>query len=485
MSSIIVAGYHRGRIKVVITVEIYKQIRRMRLQGMSQRQIATSLHISRNTVRKYWDGDSVPWERKNYSREATILTEDVAAFVRHCLEEDTRSPKKQRHTAKRIYDRLVDELGFTGGETTVRRLVSQLREKRQEAFVPLSFPPGDAMQIDWGEATVYLSGEKTVVNLFCARLCYSGAPLVLAYRRQNEESFLDALVQVFRYFGGVPKRVIFDNGKVAVKDGFGAHARKQAGYAALAAHYGFEAIFCNPASGNEKGLVEGLVGYSRRNTCVPVPRVESMEELNALLLEKCGEYLSHQIRGKEAEVGAMLAREKEHLYPLPKYPFDPCKRSTGRVDRFCTIRFDRNNYSVPCEFCGREVSVKASPETVSIYLGGTCIAQHKRCLEQKKTIYDLAHYLPLLERKGRAIFYARPVQETVPESFLHWLRSQDLTSKELVDILRCCQGGNYRQVMQQAPNHMDRVEIQDTVIVQAVDLHLYDAFIHGKAGASL
>ena len=176
------------------------------------------------------------------------------AFVRNCLEEDAHSPKKQHHTAKRIYDRLVEELGFTGGETTVRRLVSQLRENPQEAFVPLAFPPGDAIQIDFGEATVYLSGVKTVVNLFCARLCYSGAPLVLAYRRQNEESFLDALIQVFQHFGGVPKRVIFDNGKVAVKDGFGAHARKQAGYAALAAHYGFEAIFCNPASGNEKAL---------------------------------------------------------------------------------------------------------------------------------------------------------------------------------------------------------------------------------------
>ena len=284
----------------------------MRLQGMSQRQIATSLQISRNTVKKYWNGDSVPWERKNYSREASVLTENVVSFVRHCLEEDTRSPKKQRHTAKRIYDRLVDELGFTGGETTVRRLVSQLREKPQEAFVPLSFPPGDAMQIDWGEATVYLSGEKTVVNLFCARLCYSGAPLVLAYRRQNEESFLDALVQVFRYFGGAPRRVIFDNGKVAVKDGFGAHARKQAGYAALAAHYGFEAIFCNPASGNEKGLVEGLVGYSRRNTCVPVPKVDSMEDLNALFQKKCRKYLAHQIRGKEANVGFMLEQEKNH-----------------------------------------------------------------------------------------------------------------------------------------------------------------------------
>ena len=457
----------------------------MRLQGMSQRQIAASLQISRNTVKKYWDGDSVPWERKAYSREPSVLTEEVMAFVRNCLEEDAHSPKKQHHTAKRIYDRLVEELGFTGGETTVRRLVSQLRENPQEAFVPLAFPPGDAIQIDFGEATVYLSGVKTVVNLFCARLCYSGAPLVLAYRRQNEESFLDALIQVFQHFGGVPKRVIFDNGKVAVKDGFGAHARKQAGYAALAAHYGFEAIFCNPASGNEKGLVEGLVGYSRRNTCIPVPKVESMEELNCLLREKCRKYLSHQIRGKKNNVGSMLAEEKEKLYPLPKYPFDPCKRSTGRVDRFCTIRFDSNNYSVPCEFCGREVSVKASPETVSIYLGGTCIAQHKRCLERKKTIYDLVHYLPLLEKKGRAIFYAKPVQETFPEFFLHWLRSQALTPRELVDILRRCQEEDYMEVMKEAPNHINPVEIQDTVIVQTVDLNLYDAFLHGKAGAAL
>ena len=314
----------------------------MRLQGTSQRQIAASLQISRNTVKKYWDGDSVPWERKNYSREASVLTENVVAFVRRCLEEDTHSPKKQHHTAKRIYDRLVDELGFTGGETTVRRLVSQLREKpQQEAFVPLSFPPGDAMQIDWGEATVYLSGVKTAVNLFCARLCYSGAPLVLAYRRQNEESFLDALVQVFQYFGGVPRRVIFDNGKVAVKDGFGAHARKQAGYAALAAHYGFEAIFCNPASGNEKGLVEGLVGYSRRNTCVPVPRVDSMEELNALFQEKCRKYLSHQIRGKEANVGLMLAQEKEQIKTLISDISHQIKTPVAAANTFAQLLDDK------------------------------------------------------------------------------------------------------------------------------------------------
>ena len=296
---------------MVITLELYKEIRKKRLNGMSQRQIAAALHISRNTVKKYWDGENVPWERKSYSRKASVLTEEVVDFVRKCLDEDTRcKSRKQHHTARRIFERLVAECGFTGGETTVRRLVKELREKNQEAFVPLAFPPGDALQIDWGEATVYLDSMKKTVNLFCARLCYSDAPIVLAYRRQNEESFLDALVQVFQYFGGVPKRVIFDNGKVAVKDGFGAHARKQAGYAALSAHYGFEAVFCNPASGNEKGLVEGLVGYIRRNVCVPIPKVDTIEELNRMFREKCQQYLSHQIRGKESSVGKMLMQEE-------------------------------------------------------------------------------------------------------------------------------------------------------------------------------
>ena len=469
---------------MVITVEIYKQIRRMRLDGMSQRQIAAVLHISRNTVKKYWDGNCVPWERKEYSWEPGVLTKDVVVFVGQCVDEDSQcGSKKQHHTAKRIYDRLVAERGFTGGETTIRRLVKELREKRQEAFVPLAFPAGDALQIDWGEATIYLSGVKTTVNLFCARLCYSGAPMVLAYRRQNEESFLDALVQVFQYFGGVPRRVIFDNGKVAVKDGFGAHARKPAGYAALAAHYGFEAVFCNPASGNEKGLVEGLVGYIRRNVCVPVPKVKSLKELNRMLQEKCLNYLSHQIRGKEASVGEMLAREREKLYPLPGYPFDACKRITGRVDRFCTVRFDTNNYSVPAAYCGREVSVKAGPETVSIYFEGQCIAQHHRCLDRQQNIYKLEHYLHLLEKKGRAIFYARPVQDALPAYFLNWLQKQSLSPKELVEILSRCRVEDCESIMTEASCHGAPVQIEDTVVVQAVDLHAYDAFLCGKAGA--
>ena len=162
-------------------MEIYKDIRRMGLEGFSQRQIAARLHISRNTVKKYWHGDCVPWKRKEYSRDSAIVTESVIEFVRNCLNEDESVRlKKQHHTANRIYDRLVDEHGFTGGESTIRRLVQELRIKSLEPFVPLAFPPGDAMQVDWGEATVYLNNAKTVLYLFCARLCYSSAPLVRA-----------------------------------------------------------------------------------------------------------------------------------------------------------------------------------------------------------------------------------------------------------------------------------------------------------------
>jgi transposase len=240
--------------KVVITMKDYKEIRQRHLRGESQRNIARALHISRNTVAKYCDGAVVPWERKPPERSPVVLTEEVIAFIRQCLEDDeTEGIRKQRHTAKRIYDRLVAECGFTGGESTVRAKVRELQEALPKAFIPLEFSPGEAMQIDWGQAVVYINGVKQTANLFCARLCHSCMSVVIAYRRQNEESFLDAFVQTFHRLGGVPEKVIFDNGKVAVKDGFGAHAWKQAGYTALSAHYGFDALFCNPAEGHEKG----------------------------------------------------------------------------------------------------------------------------------------------------------------------------------------------------------------------------------------
>lgn len=390
---------------MVITLEIYKEIRERRNKGESKRKIARELGISRNTVSKYWEGANVPWERQAYSpRLPPVVTDEVDRFITQCLQEDESAPRKQKYTAKRIYDRLQAEIGFTGGESTVRKVVSEAKNKHTAAFVPLEFPPGDAVQIDWGEATIYLNGEKNLVYLFCARLCYSATPIVFAYRRQNLESFLDALVKTMEYFGGVPRKVIFANAKVAVKSDFGANAIQQDNYAKLSAHYGFQPIFCNVASGNEKGLVEGLVGYIRRNTCVPMPQVENLEELDEILRAKCVEYLNHKIRGKTKSVGELFAVEKEELYPLPIYPFDCGKRAVARVNSFSLVRFDSNSYSVPVEFTGKEVSIKAFPEKIEIYFQGELIVSHPRCLEKEQEIYQLGHYLPLLERKGRAIF---------------------------------------------------------------------------------
>lgn len=468
---------------MVITVKDYEQIRRLWLEGVSQRQIAKQMHISRNTVKKFCKGEAVPWERKEYSRQGPVITERVEAFILECLEaaENEDAPKKQRRiTAKRIYDLLVEQ-GFTGGETTVRDAVRRLRRKAAQAYVPLEFSPGEAMQVDWGEVAVYLNGEKTKINLFCARLCTSCAPMAVAYRRQNEESFLDAFVRVFKYYGGVPRKVIFDNAKVAVKDGFGSKAIMQAGYAELAAHYGFEGVFCNPESGHEKGLVEGLVGDTRRNVCVPMPRVDSIEELNDLLEQRCRQYMNHHIRGKEANVGSMFEVEKQALWPLPIYEYEAAKKSICRVDSYSTIRYDTNRYSVDIQYCGKEVTVRATAEKIRVIYEGQVIEEHQRCYERHKSKYKLEHYLPLLERKGRAIFNAKPVRDNLPADCLEWLHQQDFTAKQLVEIM-------YRGLEEgwDAVRYGKRLQpkepaIKDVVIVQDVDLSAYDALC-GKTG---
>lgn len=452
--------------EVVITMKDYKEIRQRYLHGESQRSIARAMHISRNTVSKYCAGAAAPWERKAPSRMPAVLTDEVVAFIRECLKEDeAEGVLKQRHTAKRIYERLVAERGFTGGETTVRAKVRELKEAVPIAFVPLAFSPGEALQVDWGEAVVYIEGVRQTVNLFCARLCHSCAPMVLAYRRQNEESFLEAFVRTFEGLGGVPEKVIFDNGKVAVKDGFGAHARKQAGYTALSAHYGFDALFCNPAEGHEKGLVEGLVGWARRNILIPVPRVSDFSELNAMLAERCLAYGSHRIRGKSASVGEMLREEQLALRPLPLHPFETAKCTSVRANAFSTVRFKTNSYSVPVEYAGRTVGVKGYAEKVEVYADGRLIASHARCFGKHQSVYKLEHYMPLLERRGRAILNAAPVLQNVPEDVLEQLRANACDPKEQMRILR-----RYCECQEpKAP------AVADMVPVQPVDLRRYDA----------
>lgn len=423
----------------VIRVDQYQDIREMYVkEGMSQRAIARELKISRNTVKRYCQGQNVPWERKPVERESKVITEDVIEFIKSCLEEDKTSPKNQKHTAENIYNRLCKEKQFTGGASTIRRAVREVKEKMPEVYVPLVYDPGEAIQVDWGQGMVIMDGIRTKVHLFCMRLCHSIAPFVIAFPTEREESFFEAHQKGFEFFGGVSRQLIYDNLRTAVKEGWGKTAREQNKFAAFRAHHVYEAIFCNPAEGHEKGLVENLVGYARRNFLVPMPRVSSFEELNEMLQQRCLTYIEHrQIRGRDMTVKESYALDQRALMPLPVKAYDASKYVEAKVDYFSTVRFETNSYSVPVKWAGKRVTVKASGLEIRIFFRGEELAVHNRCYKKNKTHYKLEHYLPLIEQRPRSVFHARPVKEAnIPEDIYVFARQTDNPDKSMVRLLR-------------------------------------------------
>lgn len=431
---------------MVVGMELYSEIRQAYLSGESQRSIAQRLGISRQSVKKYCEGKTMPGVRKEYSRASTVVTEEVENFIRNCIESDiAEGLKKQNHTAKRIYDRLVGEMQFIGSYSIVRRIVHELKEDYvpAQADMPLEYESGDAIQIDWGEATVYLDGVRTTVQIFCGRLCYSCDIFVMACKSQNQESFLEAQQGMFEYFGGVPNRLIFDNAKVAVKEGFGLHAKPQQAYRNFAAHYAFQTDFCNIASGNEKGLVEGLVNYARKNFFVPVPRVASIIELNEHLLASCMDYRQHhKINGRAHTVAHTVAEsyaiEKSCLHPIAPYKYETARIATPSVGDYSTVRFDRNSYSVPVRYLRKTVTVKGYANSVQIVCDRDTIVEYERLSGQGQTAYKLEHYLDLLERKPRSVFQAKPVKQNVRQELLDWGKMLPGGNREMVKLLRLC-----------------------------------------------
>ena len=479
--------------RVVITMDIYGEIRRLYIQEKkSQRQIARELHISRKTVRKYCDGAWYPGLRAEYHRQATVITQEVVEFIRRCLEADKQEPnRKQRHTAHRIYTRLVEELGFQGSESNVRRTVHRLRGTLQDAYIPLSFDPGEAMQIDWGTYEVIVDGQKTKINAFCARLCFSCAPFVICYRRQNTEAFVEAIIAALEFFGGVPRRIIFDNARLAVKEGGGKDAVPQEAYENLASHYSFKTDFCNVRSGNEKGLVEGLVGWTRSNFFVPRPELLGgldLDAINANLREACLSYAEkHVVPGRKASVAEMLAAERASLLPLPIRRYDPAKVVPDNVvSSLGIVRFQTNSYSVPIERVGEHVTVKAYAEKVDIYWQGSVIASHRRSYGRYEEILSIGHYLPLLKRKPRSALQARPVKASLKPETLAWMEDGGFQPQELVNILGDCVEHGEVWVLahreRYLAGHGRPPTVADKVPVCPVDLSAYDRLLPARGG---
>ena len=426
----------------MFSVELYGRVRHAcHIEGLSQREAARRFGIHRNTVRKML-AFSVP---PGYRRAQPPPRPKLGAFtaiIDQILAADRAAPAKQRHTAKRIFERLRAEHGYAGSYTTVKAYVHEHRARAQEMFVPLAHPPGHA-QADFGEAVAVIGGIRQKVHFFCLDLPHSDAGFLKAYPAERTEAFLDGHNAAFAFLGGVPQSILYDNTRLAVARilGDGTRQRTRA-FAELQSHYLFLDRFGRPGKGNDKGKVEGLVGYARRNFLVPVPVVPSFAVLNAHLEQRCLERLDHRVRGHEESIGERLVRDLSALQPRPPTAYEACERKPARVSARSLVRYDRNDYSVPTAYGHRPVLVKGYVAEVVIACGAAIIARHPRCYGREEFIFDPLHYLALLEQKIGALDQAAPLQGwELPEAFgtLHGLleaRMGKAGKREYVQVLR-------------------------------------------------
>lgn len=398
-------------------VELFESIRNEYfVHERSIRWIAGKLKTHRRTVRQAIQS-AVPPPRKERSREPVVLTAEVQGIVEHWLEEDRRAPRKQRHTARRIYSRLVREHGFRGGESTVRRYVAKRKRELAlgvRAAVPLEHLPGAEGEVDWYEAYAEFPEGVRRVDVFLMRACYSGREFHLALPRSTQQAFLEGHVEGFQYFGGIFRIVRYDNLSSAVKKILRGRRREETDrFIALRSHYLFQSEFCRPGKDGaaEKGGVEQAVGRFRRNHLVPVPKVADFQELNLLLLAACREDDARRIEGHVASIGEEWSQERAYLLPHPEEVFQSEEVSTHRVDEKSRARVRTNWYSVPVSLVGLRVEARVETSWVQFYHGGKLVAAHGRLYGRCEERLKLEHYAELLWYKPGALCRCRPLRQ--------------------------------------------------------------------------
>jgi transposase len=387
-------------------VEQFEQIRRDRdREGLSVRGLAVRHGVHRRAVRQALASPVPPVKRSPVGRPAPKLG-PYRAVVDGWLKADRDAPRKQRHTAKRIHQRLVDEFGADVAETTVRQYVRGRKRAMGwpvcEVFVPQVHAPGVEAEVDWGEALVVLAGVATTVHLFVMRASFSGVAFCQASLVETQQAFLELHAQAFEWFGGVFPKIKFDNLKSAVKKVLKGRRRVESDrFVSLRSHYLFASQFTTPGleGAHEKGGVEGEVGRCRRRHLVPVPEVADLAELNRLLLAGCEADLDRRIDGRPGTVREAWATERPLLLALPAEAFDSCETAAPRVDAKALVTIRQNRYSVPVALAGLKVSARVGAREITINHGGGEVARHERLHGKFGTSAQLDHYLELLARK--------------------------------------------------------------------------------------
>lgn len=419
-----------------------------RVYGKNISELARQTGHSRNTIKKALRGE--PWGYKEREQQLFPVLGPYRPIIEGWLKNDQEQPKKQRHTARRIYNRLRAEHGYQGSESNVRRFVRMVQmdlgvDLASRVFIPCEPAAGQEAEVDWGSATAILGGETLRLKFFCMRSKFSGKHFVRFYPCERQQAFFDAHLQAFEFFGGIFPVLIYDNLTTAIRKVL--HGKKrleQESFSKFKAYHSFSARFCNPASGNEKGGVEGLVGFARRNYMVPVPEAESLEALNEKMLGHCLAYGSHKMAGRSESVAELFEQEKDHLLEPPKVVYSNIQSHEARVDKYATVMVDKNRYSVPWRHAGRRVKILQHVDRVEIFSGGTRLAVHERLFANNKWSLAPAHYLELIEKRPMSFTSARPIrqwQEHWPKS-LHQLlasfcRSQGDTKgiKDFIAVL--------------------------------------------------
>jgi transposase len=393
------------------------------IQGKSQRAAAQHFGLSRNTVAKLLLEEPAANVRQ-YQRQAPCKTPVRDAALPHIekwLKENewlSRWAPKQCWTAHRMWVELR-KLGIPIGESTVRMFVQEKHQRSKPAFVPLDFAPGERAEFDFGEAIVKLAGQLVKVPFLAGRLRFSGAMFVECFPTQRQEAFLLGQRHAFEFWGGVPRMVVYDNLKSAVLQVLQGHSRREHDvFLHFHSIYRFEALFANVASGWEKGSVENLVGYARRNYLVPLPEGANLEAINKELKENCLADQQRIMAGHTEPIASRLAFEQSQLGPLPAHAPDlgpvaeVLVHSTGRV------RFQTNDYSAPIQYAYQRLTLKADPFRVRLYAGAELVADHPRCYDKRQVIEDWRHYVPLLLHKSFAVPWASALRHgDLPSTF--------------------------------------------------------------------
>ena len=391
-------------------VELFEQIRRdRRVERLSIRELAQRHRVHRRAVRQAL-ASAVPPPRKRYPRRARPAIDPWVEVIDGWLLADRDVPRKQRHTARRIWQRLVAEHGAVLAEVTVSRYVARRRVElgldRVEVAVPQTHPPGAEAEVDFGEFSARIAGALIKLWMFVMRLSHSGRAFHVAFATQAQEAFLEGHVLAFAHFGGVPARIRYDNLKPAVVRVLRGRDRTESDrFIALRSHYGYDSFFCRPGKdgAHEKGGVEGEIGRFRRRHLVPVPEVASLAELNALIGAGDRADDTRVITGRPVTVAAAFAAERAHLGSLPAEPFDAARLLAARVDNRARVAVRQCYYSVPARLSGRRVSVRLTASTVEVLDGPRVVARHERAAGRYLEVLALDHYLEVLKIKPGAL----------------------------------------------------------------------------------